>query len=70
MNLSFNFIDFLVVAVVVISAGYAAFRGFLSETLTILAWAVAAFATLYFGPWLIPMARSMISQQWLAPLVA
>ncbi|HWY61304.1 MAG TPA: CvpA family protein [Rhizomicrobium sp.] len=70
MNLSFNFIDFLVVAVVAISAGYAAFRGFLSETLTILAWAAAAFATLYFGPWLIPMARSMISQQWLAPLVA
>jgi membrane protein required for colicin V production len=70
MNLSFNFIDFLVVAVVVVSAGYAAFRGFLSETLTIFAWAAAAFATLYFGPWLIPMARSMISLQWLAPVAA
>lgn len=70
MNLTFNFIDFLVVAVIIISAGYAAFRGFLSETLTIFAWAAAAFATLYFGPWLIPMARSMISQQWLAPAAA
>jgi uncharacterized membrane protein required for colicin V production len=70
MNLSFNFIDFLVVAVIVVSAGYAAFRGFLSETLTIFAWAAAAFATLYFGPWLIPMARSMISLQWLAPVAA
>src|ERR1700676_3323476 len=70
MNLTFNFIDFLLVAVIVISAGYAAFRGFLSETLTIFAWAAAAFATLYFGPWLIPMARSMISLQWLAPVAA
>lgn len=70
MNLSFTFIDFLVIAVIIISAGYAAYRGLMSETLTIFAWAAAAFATLYFGPWLIPMARSMISQQWLAPAAA
>ena len=72
MNLTFNFIDFLVVAVILISACYAAWRGFLSETLTIFAWAAAAFATLYFGPWLIPMARSMIAAQWqwLAPVAA
>lgn len=70
MNLSFTFIDFLVVAVILVSACYAAYRGFLNETLTIAAWAAAAFATLYFGPWLIPMARSMISQAWLAPVAA
>jgi membrane protein required for colicin V production len=70
MNLSFTFIDFLVVAVVLISTVYAAYRGFLNETLTILSWAVAAFLTLYFGPFLVPMAKTMISQQWLAPLAA
>ena len=62
MNLSFTFIDFLVVTVIVVSAAYAAYRGLMSETLTIFAWAAAAFATLYFGPWLVPMARSMIAR--------
>lgn len=70
MNLPFTFIDFLVVAVIVVSAAYAAYRGLMSETLTIFAWAAAAFATLYFGPWLIPMARSMIAARWLAPAAA
>jgi membrane protein required for colicin V production len=70
MNLSFTFVDFLVVAVVLISTIYAAYRGFLNETLTIFSWAAAAFAALYFGPFLVPMARSMITQQWLAPLAA
>ena len=70
MNLPFTFIDFLVVAVIVISAIYAAYRGFLNETLSIFSWAAAAFATLYFGPFLVPMARSMIAAQWLAPFAA
>jgi len=70
MNLPFTFIDFLVVTVIVVSAAYAAYRGLMSETLTIFAWAAAAFATLYFGPWLIPMARSMIAARWLAPAAA
>ncbi len=70
MNLSFTFIDFLVVTVVLISTVYAAYRGFLNETLTILSWAAAAFLTLYFGPFLVPMAKTMISQQWLAPVAA
>ena len=70
MNLSFTFVDFLVVAVIIVSAGYAAYRGFLNETLTIFSWLAAAFATLYFGPFLVPMARSMISTRWLAPAAA
>jgi membrane protein required for colicin V production len=70
MNLSFTFADFLVVAVVLISTVYAAYRGFLNEVLTILSWAVAAFLTLYFGPFLVPMAKTMISQAWLAPVAA
>jgi uncharacterized membrane protein required for colicin V production len=70
MNLYFTFIDFLVVAVVLVSAVYAAYRGFLNETLTIFAWAAAAFATLYFGPWLVPMARGMVATHWLADVAA
>ncbi len=70
MNLPFTFIDFLVVLVIIVSAGYAAYRGFLSETLTIFAWASAAFATLYFGPWVVPMARSMIASPWLGSIAA
>jgi uncharacterized membrane protein required for colicin V production len=70
MNLSFTIIDFLVVTVIIISAGYAAYRGLMFETLTIFSWAAAAFATLYFGPWLIPMARSVIATRWLATAAA
>src|ERR1700744_2725076 len=70
MNLSFSFVDFLIVLVIGASAGYAAWRGFLSETLSIFAWAAAAFATLYFGPWVVPLARSMIATPWLASLAA
>ncbi len=70
MNLSVTFLDCLIVLVIVVSAGYAAWRGFLWETLTIFAWVAAAFACLYFGPYIIPLTRSMIAQPWLASLVA
>src|ERR1700691_635972 len=49
-DLHFSFVDLLVVAIVVVSAGFAIYRGFVRETLSIFAWAAAAFATLYFGP--------------------
>ena len=51
----------LIVLVVLVSAGYAAWRGFVSETLSIFAWAAAAFATLYFGPWLAPHGARPVS---------
>lgn len=70
MSVSFNFVDFLIVVVIVISAGYAAWRGFLSETLSIFAWAAAAFATLYFGPWMVPLARGFIATPWAGSLAA
>src|SRR5580698_7229135 len=70
MNLSFNFVDLLIVLTIIVSASYAAWRGFLSETLSIFAWAAAAFATLYFGPWVVPLARGLITTYWLASLVA
>lgn len=70
MVLPITFVDVLVVLVLLVSAAYAAWRGFLSETLSIFAWAAAAFATLYFGPWLIPLMRGVIATPWMASLAA
>jgi membrane protein required for colicin V production len=70
MSLSVTFLDCLIVLIIVVSAGYAAWRGFLWETLTIFAWVAAAFACLYFGPYIIPLARSLVQQDWLASLLA
>jgi membrane protein required for colicin V production len=70
MSLSVSFLDCLIVLVIVASAGYAAWRGFLWETLTIFAWVAAAFGCLYFGPYIIPLTRSLVTQAWLASLLA
>jgi membrane protein required for colicin V production len=70
MNFSITILDALIVLIIIVSAGYAAWRGFLWETLTIFEWVAAAFACLYFGPYLIPMARSMVDAPWLASLLA
>jgi uncharacterized membrane protein required for colicin V production len=70
MNLSVTLLDFLIVLIVIVSAGYAAWRGFIWETLTIFAWVAAAFACLYFGPYVIPLTRGMVDQLWLASLLA
>ncbi len=59
--LGITYIDPIVVIVVVVSAIYATYRGFVSETLSIFAWAAAAFATLFFGPKLAPIARGFVS---------
>jgi len=69
MSLSLNFIDCLIVLVVVVSAGYAAWRGFIWETLTIFSWAAASFCCLYFGPYIIPLTRSLVGEGILASLL-
>lgn len=70
MSLSFTFLDALVVLIVLVSVGYATWRGFLWETLTIFAWVAAAFACLYFGPYVIPLMRSMVGEGWVASVLA
>jgi membrane protein required for colicin V production len=70
MSLSFTFLDCLIVLIILVSVVYAAVRGFLWETLTIFAWVAAAFACLYFGPYVIPLMRGMVSGSWLAALLA
>lgn len=64
-DLSFSFVDLLVVAIILVSAIYAMYRGFVSETLSIFAWAAAAFATLYFGPALAHFLHGRINPAWL-----
>lgn len=70
MSFYFSFVDFLIVAIIVISAGYAAWRGFLWETLSIFEWVAAAFACLYLGPYFTPLTRSLVGATWLADLLA
>ena len=70
MNLSVTVLDCLIVLIIIVSAGYAAWRGFLWETLTIFAWVAAAFGCLYFGPYVIPLTRGMVKEAWLAGLIA
>jgi len=69
MSVAFQFIDVAVVAIIIVSTVYATYRGFVSETLSIFAWIAAAFAALWFGPWLAHLMRDMISPPWLGVLV-
>ncbi len=69
MSLAFAFVDLLVVLVILGSAAYATWRGFVSETLSIVAWAAAALASLYLGPWVARMAHAFISTGWIALVV-
>lgn len=67
--LGITYLDPIVVLVVIVSAIYATYRGFVSETLSIFAWAAAAFATLFFGPKLAPLARHLLSPPFLGMVV-
>ena len=70
MNLDFTFVDLLVIVAVILSTVYAAIRGFVNETLSIFAWAAAAFATLYFAPAIAPYLRAHMSTPLVGNLVA
>jgi membrane protein required for colicin V production len=66
MSLDYSIVDLLVVLVILVSTVYATWKGFISETLSIVAWAAAAFASLYLGPWAGDRLASLISPPWLA----
>ena len=68
--MTLTFVDILVALVLVISTLYAAWRGFLQETLSIFALVAAGFAALYFGPWLLPWMHRHIGAMWLAIVAA
>jgi membrane protein required for colicin V production len=69
MSLAFGLFDLFVVLVILGSMGYAIWRGFVSETLSIVAWAAAAFAALYLGPWVARMAHAFIATIWISMIV-
>jgi membrane protein required for colicin V production len=69
MNLSFQFLDLAVVLIVVASAAYATYRGLVSESLAIFGWIAAAYATLYFGPWVAWWMQDMMSPHWLGQAI-
>ncbi len=69
MNLSFQFLDLVVVLIIVASAVYATYRGLVSESLAIFGWIAAAYATLYFGPWVAWWMQDMTKPQWLGQAV-
>src|SRR5215471_2839744 len=68
-SLGITIVDPIVVAVVILSATYATYRGFVSESLSIFAWAAAAFATLFFGPRFAPYTRDLVSSPILGVLI-
>ena len=65
-EVSVTVIDLVIAAVIVISAAYAAVRGLMRETLSIFAWAAAAYVALRFFPDFRPMLREAIQPDWLA----
>jgi membrane protein required for colicin V production len=70
MNLDFTLLDIVVILAVILSTVYATIRGFVNETLSVFAWAAAAFATLYFAPEVAPYLRGHMSTPLVGNLVA
>jgi membrane protein required for colicin V production len=69
MSLHFTFVDLLVVLIILGSMGYAIWKGFIAETLSIVAWAAGAFASLYLGQWVGAMLHPLIGTYWISMIV-
>jgi membrane protein required for colicin V production len=65
-----TWLDALVGVVLLASAAYATWKGLLRESLSIFAWAFAAYAAIVFGTMLASPLRQVFSAEWLAYLVA
>lgn len=66
---SITVIDVFVAAVILVSAGFAMWRGLVSETFTIIDWVLAAFVALRATPMFQPLLREVISPPWLEYIV-
>jgi membrane protein required for colicin V production len=69
-ELNISWVDIGVTGIVIISTILAVARGLVRETLSIIAWAAAAFATLYFAPMLAVYLRTRISTPLAGSLIA
>lgn len=69
-GLNISWVDITVAGVVILSTVLAAMRGFIRETLSILAWAAAAFAALHFGTAATALVRQHISTPLVGPFIA
>jgi membrane protein required for colicin V production len=68
--LNISWADVAVMVVLIVSTILGVARGFVRETLSILAWAAAAIATLYFGPPFAAFLGARISTPLLGPVLA
>jgi membrane protein required for colicin V production len=57
--------DIVVVLVLLLSAGYAVYRGVIRETLWVFAWALAGYAALLFGPAAAHVLEPALESPWL-----
>jgi membrane protein required for colicin V production len=64
-GLSITAIDVLVAIILLVSAGFAVFRGLIRETFAILEWVAAGYAALRFTPVFRPLLVDYISPPWL-----
>jgi len=68
-DLSVTAVDVVVIAVLLFSAGFAMWRGLVSETFTIIDWVAAAYVAIRFTPTFQPLLRGIISPAWLEYVV-
>lgn len=61
--MTFHIFDLVLLVLVAVSAFFAWRRGFVAETLSVIAWVLAFFGALYCGPWL--SAHINVSPHWL-----
>jgi membrane protein required for colicin V production len=69
-SLPINVTDLIIILVLVLSAVFAFFRGFVHETLAVGSWIGSAVVTLYAFPYVQPKARAHIPSPLIADLVA
>src|SRR5579863_4156488 len=64
-HLSLTIVDYVAIAIILVSALFAMFRGLVQETFSIVDWLVAGYASVRLSPLLIPYVRPYISVTWL-----
>src|SRR5262245_7667743 len=69
-ELSVTVVDVVVIAVVLVSAGFAMWRGLIAETFAIFEWVLGAIVAIRFAPVLKPMLAGVISSSALAWIAA